>query len=101
MKLQVRTPNVFEFVFCFVGVLVLKVLDLVGERLTFANLSLGYVGFAIVIALLFTVLTDSEPIPPTVSADKRRKILQRVARNALMAGLGWQAIFEKVQGFTL
>jgi hypothetical protein len=86
-----------QFVACLLGVLGYKALDLTGERLDVSGLSLAFLGFAVGIALLFTLVTDNDPIPSTLSPEKRTKILRRIAKQSLLMGFFWQTVLSKLQ----
>lgn len=84
-----------EFGCCFLGVLAYKALDVVGQELTLQTLSLGYVGFALGLSLMFTIFTDNDTIPADIDPDAKRNILKRMAKKALLMGFFWQTVLEK------
>jgi len=89
--------EVRQFVYCLLGVLAYKALDLTGEKLDLSGVSIAFVGFAVAIALMFTIFTDNEPIPETLSPEKRIKILRRIAKQSLLMGFFWQTVLSKLQ----
>lgn len=91
-------PEVRQFACCLLGVLAYKALDLTGEKLDLSGVSLAFVGFAVAIALMFTIFTDNEPIPSGLSEDKRVKILRRMSKQAILMGFFWQTVLSKLQG---
>jgi len=92
-----ESTEIREFGFCIVGVVLFKALDISGEQFDLNALSLGYVGFAVGISLLLTVLTDTDPIPKDATPEVRRKIVKRVAKRGIAMGFAWQAALGKIQ----
>ena len=89
--------EVRQFVCCLLGVLAYKALDLTGERLDLSGVSVAFLGFAVGIALLFTIFTDNEPLPSSITSEKRTKILRRISKQAILMGFFWQTVLSKLQ----
>jgi hypothetical protein len=92
-----ENTEVRQFFWCFIGVVAYKVMDLAGQTLSIDALSLGYVGFAVIIALIITLATDNDPIPTDKSPFERKKIYRRIAKQAILMGFFWQTVLSKIE----
>jgi hypothetical protein len=89
--------EVRQFIFCLVGVLLYKCLDIANEALNFSAVSITFIGFAVAIALIITVAVDNDPIPKDSTPETRTKILRRISKNAVLMGFFWQTVLSKLQ----
>ena len=89
--------EVRQFVFCLLGVLMYKALDITGERLNFDGFDAMFLGFAVAIALIITLVVDNDPIPKDITAQDRTKILRRISKQAILMGFFWQTVLSKLQ----
>jgi len=100
-----QKTEIRQFFFCLLGVFLYKALDLTGEQIDLSGLSIAFVGFAIAIALIFTLLTDNDPLPlrgkDETAAEYQiriQKIMRRISKNAVIVGFAWQSALSKLEG---
>jgi hypothetical protein len=94
---KMQKTELVQFACCFIGAICYKGLDVAGQQLNLAALSLGYVGFAVGISLIITLVVDNDPIPASASREQRTKIIRRVSKNAILMGFFWQTVLSKFQ----
>ena len=76
------------YVFCIVGAIAHRGLDLAGEAIDLAALSLNYVGFAVAISIPLTLWLERREIPADLPRIKAIKILRRMGFNAFLLDFG-------------
>ena len=74
------------YVFCIVGALAHRGLDVAGETLNWEAVSLDYVGFAVAISIPLTLWLERREIPAELPRKKAVKILGRMGFNAFLLG---------------
>ena len=85
--------------YCLVGVVAFESLDLAGRRIDFQGIvgSWEYLAFAVLTAALGVAILEKQEIPEEVTAERRRKILRRLAQKAVFSGLASHTIWAKVE----
>lgn len=73
-------------------------LDLVNARFVFDALTLPSIVFAVAISIIITLAIDNDPIPKGASFETRKKVLMRIAKQALLMGFSWKHVFAQIEG---
>ena len=81
------------YAFCLLGVVAKRAMDFEREVINLRALSLEYVAFAAVIAILTVVVLEMEG-----DAEGKRKNLRRRAMMAALWGFAWQQILMDIRG---
>jgi hypothetical protein len=86
------------YVFCLVGVIAHRALDIAGESINLDLLSVGYIAFSLVMSILLTSWLEKREIPVKLSRKKAIEILRRMGFNAFMLGFNFQEIAVEAGG---
>jgi len=84
-------------VFCFLGVICHRALDIAGETFSLAGVGFEYLAFSFVVSIFLFLWLERREVPGSLSAKKKTEILRRLAFNAWVAGFNVQVFVAKLE----